>query len=828
MNKTSDTPIKKRTPGKTTARKTINKVANKTSAKKQSLAVRNSRGTPAKKKAVVKKRAKKATIKQTAVKNLATKKPGTPNKTDGHPPTSGRAATAPSSPSTTQAHVVVLQQKRDKFDLFEALLNQAGFWFLLEQAHFYSMIPAHEFNIVIKPDLSACELVGSLATDPQLVEHLIDLLHDRGYTQVVVVDSRNSFDLCLENRDVQILADMLGYRYVTSKGREYDILDLSEALQDAPFDEQELLRGTTLSDHWLAANFRILFSKNRTDEINLYTLSAENLLSILPLRDKEYHYRHRFTAADLLVELLRNTHIDFCIIDAYISNHGNGGTRCGRPLATDTFIAGNDLLLTDYAAAKKMGRDLHESPLYARAMREIGLPLSHRIDGDLTPYPKWINVHPLLADSARRRERWTEASQLLRPWMQFVDQQLFPFKDPLNGQINRQIGNYLSGIDDNPTVLWSVVVFNYLIAGLYQVAENYQVMYWKDRLMQREVPLNIARDAYPLSDYESVIAYLEPLQQRVERLRADENGLRWCYHQDGSILFEFSRTLPVDYDAFVSRVDITRSIQFMNDYIGGLIVSVQQDSEGRTTHQIERNLYLPQPNYLVLFQGQEIDVTKLEYIRYDSDQQKIFWKTVLSENGSASYDDGSVQFRRMENGEVHISIFGRQQFTLPLFWQLVDLDRYPILKNFLVTHAYTVFFTNTMANFEAINEGREVRIGRAWNRRAGEADDLSDQPPLSTQLIDVITKVREFADEKLPGKGETLLSQFFTAYKPVPTHTDEDGFSHFHATDSRADSGQTDENNGLLDLVKSAGTTTQGFWKELYGAIQRDAGTQRD
>ncbi len=471
-----------------------------------------------------------------------------------------------------------------------------------------------------------------------------------------------------------------------------------------------------------------------------------------------------------------------------------------------------------------MGGDLRESPLYARAMREIGLPQPHRIDGDLTPYRGWINVHPLLADSARRRERWAEASQLLHPWMQSVDQQLFPLKDPLNGQINQRVSRYLSGIDDNPTVFWSVVALNYLIAWCYQVAENYQVMYWKERLMHREVPLNISPDAYPLSDYESIAAYLAPLEQRVLKLTADESSLRWCYHQDGSILFEFSRTLPVDYDAFVSRVDITRSIQFMNDYIGGLIVPQQHDSEGRTTHQIERNLYLPQPNYLALFQGEEIDVTKLEHIHYEQDQQQIFWKTVLSENGSATYDDGSVQFRRTQAGETHISIFGRQQFTLPLFWQVVDLDRYPILKNFLVTHAYTVFFTNTMANFEAVNEGREVRVGRAWNPRAGEADDALDQQSLSTQLIDVVTRVQAFASENLPGKGETLLSQLFTAYKPAPAYIDDDGFCHFQASDDNVSSRKAEEENGLLDMIKSAGSTTQGFWKELYSAIQKDSG----
>lgn len=815
---------KKRTRKKSIAKKSPKKVAKKRAIKKQTTPVSKGRKSAVKKKSRVKKRLQKSKPKTSTSNKGITKKRRVARKITTRSSVKNSPAIAPTPPRTCEARVFVVQQQKDKFDLLDDILNQSGFWLTLEQARFYSKKAADKFNIIIKPDLTACELTGSLATDPQLVEYLIDLLHDRGFSEVAVVDSRNSFDLYLENRDVQILADMLGYAYITPKGRDYDILDLGEALHHSPFEAQDLLHTTTLSDHWLNADFRLIFGKNMTDEVNLYHLCAANLLAILPLRDKEYHYRHRFNPADLLVELLNSARVDFCIIDAYISNHGNGGTRCGRPLDTHTFIASDNLLLTDYAAAKKMGGDLQESPLYSRALREIGLPRPHRIEGDTSVYHGWINIHPLLADSARRRERWAAANQLLHPWMQSVDQQLFPLKDPLNGQINQRASKFLSGIDDNPTVFWSVVALNYLIAWFYQVAENYQTMYWKDRLMQREVPLNIACDAYPLSDYESIAAYLAPLEQRVLKLTADESGLRWCYHQDGSILFEFSRTIPVDYDAFVSRVDITRSIQFMNDYIGGLIVPQQQDNKGRTTHQIERNLYLPQPNYLALFQGEEIDVTKLEHIQYEKERQQIFWKTVLSENGSATYDDGSVLFKRTEDGETHISIFGRQLFTLPLFWQVVDLDRYPILKNFLVTHAYTIFFTNTMANFEAVNEGRDVRIGRAWNPRAGEVDDELNHQPLSTQLIDVITKVQEFADESLPGKGEPWLTQIFTAYKPTPAHIDDDGFSHFHATDDNTNNNKAEEENGLLNIIKDAGSTTQGFWKELYGAIQKDSG----
>ena len=62
--------------------------------------------------------------------------------------------------------------------------------------------------------------------------------------------------------------------------------------------------------------------------------------------------------------------------------------------------------------------------------------------------------------------------------------------------------------------------------------------------------------------------------------------------------------------------------------------------------QAERNIYLPQPNYLVLYQGKPIDVSKLEVVEYEADRHRLYWKTVLSENGSATYDDGIATFER--------------------------------------------------------------------------------------------------------------------------------------------------------------------------------------
>ena len=772
---------------------------------------------------------KKSTTKshsKTSPRKIPAKAPAKANKSAAQEQATG-SPQLPSEVSRATDIAVVLHAEADKFGLLEALLQKSCFWLTLQEKHFRSGLDKGDFKILIKPDLNACELTGSTATDPELVEQLIDLLHDRGFTQVVVGETRNSFDTWLENRDVQILADILGYRYATPRNRSYDVIDLAEELAPGPFGEGSILRGSNLPSAWLDADFHILFSKNKTDDESAYYLGLNNLISLLPLRDKDYHYKHRLDRADVLIELMRHIDLDFCIIDAIVSNHGNAGSRIARPLNTNTLIAGQNLLLTDFAATLKMDTDLHASPIHQKALAEFGLPAAYRIDGDMTPYPDWIRVNPLMLNSNIERARWAELDQLLKPLMQTVDEESFPFKDPVNAKINNPVSHYLQGVDDNPNVFWSLVVINYVLSIVYQSVESLRVMRWKDKLSHKEVALNISIDDYPTDRFAAILKYLDPLEKRVRQLKPDANGLRWIFQNDGSVLFEFSRIIPVDYEDFVSRVDISRSIQYMNDYIGGLIVPLKHNAKGQVTHQVERNLYLPQPNYLVLYQGRNIDVSKLEYILYGESEQKMFWQTVKSENGSATYDDGMVQFTKTGAGDTLVSIVGRQQFTLPLFWQIIDLDNFPLLKERLFDHAYTTFFTNTMANFETVYEGRDVRVGKQWLQRYGEEGEEHQQSP-SEKLVSLLTQASDFIEDKIPDK-EGLISSLLTAYNPKPEYVDADGFAHFkYKPEMQAGHGVTgiDQADDLQALLTSGKATAQGFWKDLYEAMLKDNGTR--
>ena len=136
-----------------------------------------------------------------------------------------------------------------------------------------------------------------------------------------------------------------------------------------------------------------------------------------------------------------------------------------------------------------------------------------------------------------------------------------------------------------------------------------------------------------------------------QQRRRFPSELGWRY-LDEAVVFRYTRALPIDFALFVRHVDIARTIQFMNDYLGGVVVALAHDTSGRPVRQAERNIYLPQPNYLVLYQGKPIDVSKLEVVEYAADRHRLYWKTVLSENGSATYDDGIATFERTSDGHA--------------------------------------------------------------------------------------------------------------------------------------------------------------------------------
>ncbi|HEV3408695.1 MAG TPA: hypothetical protein VG095_00240, partial [Chthoniobacterales bacterium] len=288
----------------------------------------------------------------------------------------------------------------------------------------------------------------------------------------------------------------------------------------------------------------------------------------------------------------------------------------------------------------------------------------------------------------------------------------------------------------------------------------------------------------------------------------DSAGMRWRYI-DGSVVFSMSQLVPVPFDRWRERVDIANSVSSMNDYIGGARVPVQRDALGLVTHQAERNIYLPQPNWMAFFGGDYIDVCKLEHIRYFDDSQRIYWQTISSPNGSADFDDGIVEFARAGEASTSVTIVARQKFRLPLFWQAVNMDLFPSIKNILVAHAYENYFRGTLRNFQAQFEGREHRIGRAPDSAE------PDKPlPSAAETLLALFGLQRADVEKYAGMVRAVNGP-----APSAALVDEHGFRHFPGSQQTSDG---------ADPFARAVSEGRSFLTGLADAMRKDLGLQQE
>lgn len=646
-----------------------------------------------------------------------------------------------------------------------------------------------ECKVVIVPALDAFAADSPAAADARLVEHLIDTLVELGATWIAVGSTCDSSSLWLDNRDPFIIADLLGYRFETPGGRPYDVIDLAEDLVDGGFPGASPLAGTELSRNWLDADLRIVVAANRTDEDDGYALCLSTLLSVLPLTDKDYHYRLRRDPGEVVAALLERTPVGLAIIDAVVSAHGVGGGRAPTPLATDTIIAATDPVIADHHGALLMGLDPFVSRTAAPSLRRPGLLDGVRTIGSVQPHAGWINVDPLLVESVSRRRQSPAIDRSVRPLLQRVDRDLFPFSNPANDRINAALAPFFDGAENGRLL----AVFNLWLGQLGAAQRAWATHNDKDSLRRIDAPVNIDPDAIADVQFDGVAGELMPLTRLLRGVPADTTGLRWRTH-DGAILFDGARRYPIPFDTFVGAVEIRRTIEHMNDYIGGGTIIVARNGVGHVTRQIERNLYLPQPNYTTLFGGEIIDVTKIEAIDYASHHQRMVWKTVKSANDSAIADDGIVTFEALGDDTL-VTIWGRQLFRLPPLLAAIDLDLFPALKHALVTDAYRRFFRRTFANLEAVAEGRDVRIGRAW---AEEGEPLPVE-----RLTEFLTTISEGGDHDVLAWIKLLGRRADVAEEPI--QTDDDGFRHFQGAPRRtAASGRGFMGEVAADLRQAA------------------------
>ena len=129
----------------------------------------------------------------------------------------------------------------DKFAALEQVLDQTRFFDVLERHWQSSNKSKEEYLIAVKPNIMTAHSRQdpSTITDPELVERLVDWMADRGFTNVVVVESQNIYSNWFRNRDVMTVAAYFGYSL-----KNYRMVDLTQEM--VPYDY-----GGRLGQHWV-------------------------------------------------------------------------------------------------------------------------------------------------------------------------------------------------------------------------------------------------------------------------------------------------------------------------------------------------------------------------------------------------------------------------------------------------------------------------------------------------------------------------------------------------------------------------------------------------
>jgi uncharacterized protein (DUF362 family) len=276
----------------------------------------------------------------------------------------------------------------DRFALLDQALDQAGLEAALERRLGATGRARDTLAIAIKPNLMFMysERDRSTFTDPTLVEHLIDWLRDRGYTQLAVVEAQSAYGNYFEGRDVCHVAKVAGYE----PRDRYHIVDLTEEMVPHHFDGP-------LGDHfvgptWRDADFRISFAKNKTHTWAWYTLCIKNIYGALAMQDKLREYHQKREIYHPTIDMLVAFPVHFGIIDAFLGADGPFGIFADKqPNPTHTIIAGENILAVDCVGANKMGLDPMVSRYMQLAVQAFGQPCVDWV-GDTSVYPGWRNV----------------------------------------------------------------------------------------------------------------------------------------------------------------------------------------------------------------------------------------------------------------------------------------------------------------------------------------------------------------------------------------------------------------------------------------------------
>jgi uncharacterized protein (DUF362 family) len=326
----------------------------------------------------------------------------------------------------------------DKLKALGKVIERAHFLENLEEAFSKSQKSKEDFLIAIKPNISLFVSKDNYAmiTDPELVESLVNMIVDKGFKNVKVVESQMSLSLFLENRDVKTIAEYAGY-----SEKNYKIVDMT--LEKIPYKFSGVLGDHFVGKTWHDADYRISFAKNKTHPWCYFTLTLKNIFGCCPEFNKieEYHKKREWDTSSL--DMLRAFPVNFGFIDAFYSADGQLGLSGGAkgPKYTGTIIGGKNLIAVDWFSGLKMGLNPMNHSLMRLAVEEWGAP-NYEVYGNTEPYENWENIAPLGNMALDLIEESETAFGFIMHMLGPKNDPIFKDKNPLAAKIRRAFKLY--------------------------------------------------------------------------------------------------------------------------------------------------------------------------------------------------------------------------------------------------------------------------------------------------------------------------------------------------------------------------------------------------
>jgi Domain of unknown function (DUF362) len=659
--------------------------------------------------------------------------------------------------------------------LLARALDESGFWGVLERATLRSGKPMAEFSILIKPDLDYLSGDRPSFTDPGLVEHMMDMLHERGWPQVSLGVLPDPIFRPIQNRDPLLLADLAGYRFVTPEGHGYPVEDLASNWISIDPDAEFSGRSPRVAAAWLDADFRICFPRFRTDPGSGYKLALNSLVHLLAF-DPVGRGASRVEDYDKMVCVLRRIPPQFVILDALGSCLGLDGMLRPATMPTMTIIAGEAPVLVDWVAASKAGLSATVSPLMRAAQRACAPSGPFTIVGDIRPFfmPPVDGRHTA-SDVPVYEERFARLARLLTSDLDF---DLFPPEGlvlaDLAGRLKR-----LTLLVPAPALVDTLHAFGrYYDRALFLYGRFLDT----SRLTRRHFGLNVPHDVIGESVFTALRALTAPLASRLQALSDDSEVEQLETTPNGDFVAVYTQNVAIDCDDFLDQFDVARSMTYLNGYLGGSAIPLATNERGRVMRQLERTVYLSQPAFLSWFGSDSIDVTKIEEFERADDRETIYWHTLASENQSARADDGVLSVRRRADGLLRIEIAVRQQLSVPLPLRFMEAPPFDSARMSLARESYRTFFRNTIANFEAVYEGRDPLVGR-WPDSSERDTAVVRVEQLVKRGVELIARL---ARERHDPAQHSRVPRNFRSHdgQAYDESTDARGFRHFRAAEA--------------------------------------------